>query len=210
MLIDPEIPLSNEISMITGITEEMLNGKSKWPDIENKVSDFIGESIIVGHNVLFDIAVLTNHGLNLNKNIVLDTFELSEFLAQDQESLNLKFLAEKFGLAGSGEHRALDDTKMSLDIFCHFLDQIYALSAQDYSILKEVTKHDNENIFSTLLGIIGRTPEGEYTLPYRENTSYMDSDIISSNNLDNTLTITSLHGNIDEEINFLHNTVNEV
>jgi DNA polymerase III epsilon subunit-like protein len=96
MLIDPEIPLSNEISMITGISEAMLQGKSKWSDIENKVQDFIGESIIVGHNVLFDIAVLTNHGLNLKKNIVLDTFELSEFLAQDQESLNLKFLAEKY------------------------------------------------------------------------------------------------------------------
>jgi DNA polymerase III epsilon subunit family exonuclease len=209
MLIDPEIPLSNEISMITGISEAMLHGKSKWSDIENKVQDFIGEGIIVGHNVLFDIAVLTNHWLDLKENIILDTFELSEFLAQDQESLNLKFLAEKFGLAGSGEHRALDDTKMSLDIFCHFLDQIYTLSPREYSILEEVAKHDMSHLFSTILDIIWRTSEISYTLPYKEGTISTHNKSITPNTRPSKLIITSLRGTVDEEVTFLKNKEKE-
>lgn len=65
MLIDPEIEITSEVTMITGISEAMIRGKSKWKDVKDKVADFIGDAIIVGHNVLFDITVLKNHGLEL-------------------------------------------------------------------------------------------------------------------------------------------------
>jgi DNA polymerase-3 subunit alpha (Gram-positive type) len=93
-LIHPGRPLTQEISMITGITTVMLEGKPSWDMVQEKVREFIGDAVIVGHNVLFDIAVLGNHGINLSKNTVIDTFELSEIFSRGFESLNLGFLAE--------------------------------------------------------------------------------------------------------------------
>lgn len=58
--------------------------------------------------------MLHTHGIDLTKNITLDTFELSEILSQDAESLNLAFLAEKYHIDIASEHRALDDTKLSV------------------------------------------------------------------------------------------------
>ena len=98
MLIDPGKKLEENISMITGITDGMLIGKQKWEEVREKAREFIGESIIVGHNVLFDIGMLASHGIDLTENIALDTFELSEIFSQDAESLNLGFLGKKYGL----------------------------------------------------------------------------------------------------------------
>ena len=98
MLIDPGKKLEENISMITGITDAMLLGKPKWEEVREKAREFIGDTIIVGHNVLFDISMLASHGIDLTESIALDTFELSEIFSQDAESLNLGFLGKKYDL----------------------------------------------------------------------------------------------------------------
>ena len=76
--------------MITGISDKMLKGKPEWKDMKERVRLFIeDDAVIVGHNVLFDKAMLFTHGIDLGENIVIDTFELSEILSQEAESLNL-------------------------------------------------------------------------------------------------------------------------
>jgi DNA polymerase III epsilon subunit-like protein len=128
-LIHPGRPLTQEISMITGITGAMLDGKPSWETVQEKVREFIGDAVIVGHNVLFDIAVLGNHGIDLSSNTVIDTFELSEIFSQDVESLNLGFLAERYGLIDPSEdqHRALTDTRVSIRLLLRYLGEISKL-----------------------------------------------------------------------------------
>ncbi len=92
MLVNPGRKLKEEITMITGISEDMLEGKPRWEDIRERVEDFTHDAVIVGHNVLFDIGMLETHGIDLTGHIVLDTFELSEIFSQEAESLNLGFL----------------------------------------------------------------------------------------------------------------------
>lgn len=90
MLIDPEREIDEHISMITGISNAMVKGKSKWHEVRERVSSFIGDdTIIVGHNVLFDVNMLASHGIDLKNHRTLDTFELSEIFSGDVESLNL-------------------------------------------------------------------------------------------------------------------------
>ncbi len=133
MLIHPGVELKEEVTMITGITDAMLEGKKKWPEVREKVREFIGDAVIVGHNVLFDIAMLSSHGITLDESNAIDTFELSEIFSQNVESLNLGFLAKTYGINTDSEHRALDDTKLSIHLFCHYLNEIEKLSEDQKS-----------------------------------------------------------------------------
>ncbi len=89
MLINPGIELKEEVTMITGISEHMLEGKSTWSEVRERVTAFIGNHMIVGHNVLFDIAMFQTHGIAIDPKRAIDTFELSEIFSQEVESLNL-------------------------------------------------------------------------------------------------------------------------
>lgn len=41
MLIDPKRELSEEVSMITGITGAMLDGRETWDSVRERVAEFI-------------------------------------------------------------------------------------------------------------------------------------------------------------------------
>jgi DNA polymerase III epsilon subunit-like protein len=85
--------------------------------------------VIVGHNVLFDIAMFASHGIDLSGSRVIDTFELSEIFSQDIESLNLGFLAGRYGLIDPSEeeHRALTDTRVSIRLLLRYLGEVSRL-----------------------------------------------------------------------------------
>ena len=164
-LIDPERELTQEISMITGITSNMLIGRKKWGEVREKAREFIGDAIIVGHNVLFDTAMLATHGIDLSGNITLDTFELSEIFSQEAESLNLAFLAKHYGMEIVWEHRALDDTKLSIELFLHYLNQIKNLDDHEISLFKYIGEKDTSGTIQALLEITEKKSEKIYSFP---------------------------------------------
>lgn len=57
-LINPEMPISLEVSKINGITNEMVNGKPTFYQIAQGLHKFIGDSDIAGFNVDFDLRFL--------------------------------------------------------------------------------------------------------------------------------------------------------
>lgn len=145
MLVSPWCPLTQQVSMITNITNSMLEGRKSWDEIRANVQSFIDTGdIFVGHNVLFDIAVLRAHGVRFpEKNWhvqILDTFELAELFSQESESLNLAFLCKKYTLAWDGEHRALDDVKMSLSLLSFYLNR--EISPYEISVLDFLSQRE--------------------------------------------------------------------
>lgn len=60
LLIYPGEAISQEITDITKITNAMLQGKPTFPQIFQQLATFhLGESYIVGHNISFDVDMLT-------------------------------------------------------------------------------------------------------------------------------------------------------
>lgn len=58
-LIKPPIPISEEITRINGITDEMLVGAPTFMQVYPKIVDIcLGERVIVAHNIAFDCGVL--------------------------------------------------------------------------------------------------------------------------------------------------------
>lgn len=215
MLIHPNRLLEQEVTMITGITNDMLIWKPHFEEVRNKVRDFIGNAIIVGHNVLFDIAMFATHGIDLNQNIIIDTFELSEIFSQDIESLNLGFLANRYGLIDPNEveHRALTDTSVSIRLLMKYLGEIRLLEGKKRQIWDILIGHDSSQTLSTLSKICHQVSENALTFDsiFSELLENSQSPIQNSTEEKHTIvnsrtrSLYELHGDPNEELDIIKN-----
>ena len=145
MLVAPWFPLSHQVSMITGITNTMLEGRQSWEQIRMNVQQFIDTGdIFVWHNVSLDISFLEAHGITFPKQNgaiqTLDTFELAQIFSLESESLNLAFLCKKYALGWGWEHRALEDVKMSLSLLSFYLQK--DLTHYEDAVLRFFCEHE--------------------------------------------------------------------
>lgn len=115
-LVDPKVKISQEITNINGITNEMVTGK---PDIDaaiNQLIDFIGELPIVAHNASFDMGFLIANTDREINNTVFDTLKLCrenfEF-----KSNRLESACAELGIKEDGYHRALTDCICTAKLF---------------------------------------------------------------------------------------------
>jgi DNA polymerase III epsilon subunit family exonuclease len=213
-LIHPGRVLTQEVTMITGITPAMLEGKPDFASVRDKVREFIGDAVIVGHNVLFDIAMFASHGIDLSGNRVIDTFELSEIFSQDIESLNLGFLANRYGLIDptEDEHRALTDTRVSIRLFLRYLWEVSRIAWAKKQIWDTLSTRDESHTLATLSHICHERKESETDISelFADLLDWESLSPISSNTPtlqhSNTLgtTLIETHGNPSEEIQIIH------
>lgn len=112
--------LSEELTALTGITQEMTSEGREPEDAMPEFFDFIGEDVLVGQNIIFDYGFLkqwaVNHGFPFERKAV-DTLKLSRiFLPVDQKK-DLESLCGYFGIERRNAHRALDDAIETWQIF---------------------------------------------------------------------------------------------
>ena len=126
VLLKSKEPVSSFISDLTGITNSMLmeKGVSQVEGL-SKFIDFIGDDMLVGHNVNFDINFLYDHCLHYLgcyvENHFVDTVRIARRLLKGKVSnCKLGTLVEYFHLDYSGAHRALQDCKFTYQILEKF------------------------------------------------------------------------------------------
>lgn len=121
-------PLTPFISGLTGITEEELNasGKKLTDDIAT-INEMIGDSVIIGHNIDFDIGFLIANGIDVVNNPRLDTHELARILLPGEKSFALEVLSRKYDFIHEDAHRAMSDVEASVELFDMLLKKIEAL-----------------------------------------------------------------------------------
>lgn len=122
VLIKPKYEIDDYISELTGITNEMLKNAPSIDDIMSEFLDFIGNDILVGHNVNFDINFLYDNSINiLNKaicNDYIDIMRIARSLLKELKHHRLLDLVNYYKIEVQGIHRALLDcnlTKQLLD-----------------------------------------------------------------------------------------------
>ena len=113
-LINPGVPIPPEIVYLTGITQAMVGPAPKIGAVLPAFLDFVGDAVVVGHNVRFDIsflqAALAANGWSRLTNRSVDTCALARRLVRDEvRNCKLSTLADHFRLARKPTHRALDD-----------------------------------------------------------------------------------------------------
>ena len=112
--IDRRVPL--HITELTGITNDMLEGAMDVTIALQGFIDFIGEEILVGYNVPFDLAFLNTaterYLLRSIFNDYIDVMQIAmdklPFLGRAKQIVVAKY----FGLGTEGSHRALNDCEI--------------------------------------------------------------------------------------------------
>lgn len=112
--------ISEEIEKLTGITnEQLLNAKSQSVVVDS-FYDFIKDSILVGHNVNFDINFLYDlfekYDLILS-NSYIDTMRIARKLHPNLDHHRLSDLANIYDISQINKHRALDDAYTDYQCF---------------------------------------------------------------------------------------------
>ena len=83
-LINPERPIPPFVQKLTAISPKDLTNAPKIPDVIDEILDFIGTSIVVAHNVSFDLpffnSVLKRLERPLLSNRSLCTHLMSQYL----------------------------------------------------------------------------------------------------------------------------------
>jgi DNA polymerase-3 subunit epsilon len=117
--VNPRVPISKESFTVHGISEDMVRGQPRIEDVLPALHSFCADTIIVGHNVDFDMRFLTNAakkiGLEFN-NPILDTLRLEYLVNRNQPDKDLSVVAERLGIAAGGRHTALGDALTTAEV----------------------------------------------------------------------------------------------
>mgnify|MGYP002413040743 CR=1 FL=1 len=127
-LVNPGEPIPPESAAIHNITDVMVSGAPLPEKIMPDLISFLGDRIIIGHNVGFDTAFLDAAcaalGLPLIGNLCIDTRNLAKKVYRGQESYRLSSLKESLSLTRNDSHRALDDALTAMELFLRSLVQL--------------------------------------------------------------------------------------
>ena len=101
------------ITALTGITNEMLSDAPQTHIAIRNFADFLGESIIVGYNVSFDVGFLyDNYMKHLKRpltNNFIDVLRMVRRLCADLPSRDIDSVMHYFGISADNRHRAIGD-----------------------------------------------------------------------------------------------------
>ena len=127
-LIDPARPIPAEATAIHGVTDAMVRGAPTVARLLHDASEIVGDDVLVGHNVGFDIAILARarrvHGLPRLANSALDTRRLAAGLHPEWRNFSLEHLAARLGIAVVDRHTATGDALTAGWIFLALLTEL--------------------------------------------------------------------------------------
>ena len=131
-LVNPGSAIPPSITMLTGITQAMVMPAPRIEAILPTVLDFVGDAVIVGHNIRFDLAfldaALVANGWPRLPNASVDTCAIARRLVADEvPNCRLGTLASRLRLSHRPTHRALDDALATADLLHLLLERAAGL-----------------------------------------------------------------------------------
>ena len=119
-LIKPKGRISSFITSLTGISNQMVSDKEPIEDVIGDFCNFVGGSVVLGHNVRFDMSFIRTNGKRILGhdflNSTIDTLRISRLLLRDIRNHRLVTLAEHYGISSLGHHRGLVDCEITYQV----------------------------------------------------------------------------------------------
>ena len=120
MLVNPQIPVPQKVTELTGITDEMVSQGEDMDESVGGLIEFIGDDVLVGQNINFDYSFIKQWAVNHKRTLSLsayDTLKLARRYLPPEMPKKLENLCAYFGINRENAHRALDDAIETQQIF---------------------------------------------------------------------------------------------
>ncbi len=142
-LVNPGVRIPREIIQLTGINDRMVAGRRNIWQILPELKDFVGDRIIVGHDLINNdmknlISAGNSCGIQFD-NQVFDTLKFArEFMPG---TCGLSNLTDILSVPWEGRHRAANDARANMEVF-EKLKILYYMQTKEGIRLneKEITK----------------------------------------------------------------------
>jgi DNA polymerase-3 subunit epsilon len=149
-LVDPRRSIPADSYAFHKISAEMLVGQHTIDVVLPRFSRFVGDTVLVGHNVAFDLKFLRlkekETGVAFT-NPVLDTLLLAAIVYPDAEVHSLEAMARLVGVPVTGRHTSLGDALVTAELF---LRLIPLLETQGLETFGQVQKAEKETFYARL------------------------------------------------------------
>ncbi|MGH8959780.1 MAG: DEDD exonuclease domain-containing protein [Jatrophihabitantaceae bacterium] len=141
-LVDPGVPITPFVSVLTGITDSMVCGSPPIGSVLAAFLEFARGSVLVAHNAPFDVGFLRaasdTHSLPWPGFAVVDTAVLARRVLTRDEVPNCKLstLAAYFTADTTPNHRALADARATVDVLHALIGRLGTLGVQSLPELR--------------------------------------------------------------------------
>lgn len=129
-IVNPGIPIPPVASRVHGLTDADVAAHPPFPAILPELLDWLGDAVVVGHSIHFDLSVLRHearrHNLPWREPRVLDVAFLAAGLDRGLVDTSLDGLALGLGVAVEGRHTAWGDAQATARIYAALLPRLQA------------------------------------------------------------------------------------
>jgi DNA polymerase-3 subunit epsilon len=148
-LVNPGRAIPPQVTMLTGLTDAIVAPAPRLEAVLASLVEFVGDAVLVGHNVGFDLAFLRRAfeaiGYPRWQGTVVDTMALARRLLRDEvPDCRLGTLASRFRLDHRPTHRALDDALATVDLLHLLIERaagLGVLGLDDLATLPTMARH---------------------------------------------------------------------
>ena len=156
---DPERPIPERITKLTGITGEMVKGAPSEKEALEKFIEYCGEDpVLIAHNAGFDTSFIRaeclRHGIEFHFSTI-DTVVMCRSMLPELKKHKLDVVAKHLGLGEFDHHRAFEDAKMLGRIFIKLATRLITEhGCVNISEINSVTKNVDPRLLRTYHQII--------------------------------------------------------
>jgi DNA polymerase-3 subunit epsilon len=163
--VNPTIPISQESTEITGISNDMVKDEPTFNQLVDEIAGFIGDADLGGYNSnKFDIPVLAeeflraNHIFDIQARKLIDVQNIFHKMEQRTLVAAYQFYCDK---KMENAHNAIYDTKVTMEVFKAQLEK-YDELAQTVAELSDFSRQGNTEI-ADFAGRLGKLKDGQIT-----------------------------------------------
>ena len=178
-LINPERPIPEYITRITGIEDADVAHAPRLEDVLDEILHFLGDDPLVGHNIYFDSSFLEYHFRRLKgigdeekiRHFIIlnseqyDTLLLTKTFLPFLSGYSLEKVAEYFEIHSSEFHRALPDARVAGEIFLHLVELALGMEFRDARKILEILEPTEEPIKTFFFHLSNVLASGKYSFP---------------------------------------------